>query len=147
VRGFTVSSLEVGVTHSTTSGQVAAAMRVVDIAKVGVVVIVLGKTDIDIGLVCIQPGCLVPRPSQAVVIIVVDAPDLVNVECCVGKWTVHDTSVWPRTICAKTELIRAPDGSLVNGSVEIKVTLFMPVWHGTSVATFLLQQLLLQMDE
>jgi hypothetical protein len=72
---------------------------------------------------------------------------LVDVEDGVGKCAVSDAAVGAGTVGSKAEIVGTPDGRIVNGAVKLQVALLIPVGDGAGIATFLLQQHLLETDK
>lgn len=139
-----------GLTHSSAGRQVAARVWTVRVAEVGVVVRLLRIARVDVGLVGGQPGRLVEFPCQAVLVVVVDAPDLVHAERAVGKRAVDD-AVGPvgrvHAVGAEAVLVGAPDRGLLDGAVELKVALFVPVRLRPGVSALVLEEHLVDTDE
>lgn len=130
----------------------AARVRSVDVAKVGRVVIRLGIARFDIGLVDRLPGRLVKVPRQAILVINIDAVDLIYPQGRIGKGPVHDTlgrvvAPGAHSAGAKAVLVIAPDGSLFHGAVEFKVSLLVPVRQSSLVATLILEELFVQTEK
>lgn len=125
-------------------------MRRVDVAEVGFVVGCHGKARIDVGLIRILPGGLVPLAGQAVLIVIVNAPDLVHAERRVGESTV-DNAVGPvgdvDAVGSEAVLIGSPYRGLIYGSINLEVSLLVPVGKCTTVAALLLQEHLMQTEE
>lgn len=86
-------------------------VRRVDVAKVGFVVGCRREARVDVGLVGKLPSGLVPLTGQAVLIVIVHAPDLVHAERRVRKSTVDD-AVGPvgnvHAVGAEAVLVRSP---------------------------------------
>lgn len=130
----------------------AARVRIVDVAKVGRVVVRLGEALVDVGLIDRLPRRLVKVPRQAILVVRVDAKNLGYPQGRVGKGSVHDTlerlvAPGAHAIAAEAVLVIAPDGGLFDGAVEFKVSLLVPVGQGSLVATLVLKELLLQTKE
>lgn len=65
----------------------------------------------------------------------------------IGKGSIRHTTVFACAIGAEAEFIRTPDRGLVYSAEKLQITLLVPVRHSTSVATFILEKLLMKVDE
>lgn len=121
-------------------------MRRVNVAEVGLVVVVLGEAGIDVGLVGELPGRLVPSTRKAVLVVVVNTPDLVHAESCVGKSTIDDAVDAVSGVDAvgtEAELVGSPNRGILNGPEDLKITLLVPVGKSALVFTLVLEKHLL----